>query len=525
MPGIREVLNVDPREYAWKAIRDGEEGMRRYRARQRIELYRDEGKNVLREQLETVIKDRTRRERIAEFAPLANAISLFKRLVNERAAPTYAAPPLRKLEPQSEQAVWDAIARESRLNQRMDLACRIMHAANTAFVHCRYTPRLGIILDVLSPDTVTVIPDPEDPTRALGIAYDVQGTRDGRAVIHRVVWDDTEAFRMDETGRPMMMTDSKGQQTLKLTKENGHPGVLPFVDIHLTERSGTYWDSTTGQDAVAGQGVASFCVANMLRLIKTQGHTQIFISTAPGADPKAMPKKQVLDTETPLFGGEGQSAQVLHNPSDPGSWLKVLETVTLSVAANYGLNRDRLNSVQSRDTDMAALLEQREQAIKIFVDAEQRLFDLIKVVSLSHADEKKRLSPDATLGTIDFAEISHKVERIKLLEIWEKEMELGVRNYVDNVMENNPEIPDFAAGEKKLDANLQINTKWKSRFRELNMPKGADISDAGQTPEANGAMGPPVRDGAMSKDDAAAKAATGTKDLRALARKLLKGAA
>ena len=48
-----------------------------------------------------------------------------------------------------------------------------------------------------------------------------------------------------------------------------------------------------------------------------------------------------------------------------------------------------------------------------------------------------------------------------------------------------------------------------ARRRALNIPADATADEPGQDPQHNGAMGPKVRSGAMTRDEAAAQAATG----------------
>lgn len=491
--GLRAV-GIDPIGVVQNILGNEEDKERRRQARRRLMLYRDCSGKVLSDELHSIVKNKARRERIEAFAWLANALSAFKRITNDRAAPVYATPPVRKVgDDERDQLAYKALVEESSLNARMDLALRFVHAMNAAALFVRYVPRLGLVTQVISPEAFSVIPDPDDPVRELAVIYDRKVVMsDGSTRLHRVLWDDEVAIQIDENGHLYPgLTDATGQPAFELNEGNGHPGVLPFVVMHLTERAGSYWDSTTGDDLAAGQTGIGFVGAATLRLVNTQGHTQLALNTAPGGDPGTMPKGQPMDQESPLIAGEGNSLSVLHNPTDPSSHLKVAEHIITALERNYGLGVDNFHS----------LLEHREQAIKIAADGERRMFALYKIISRAHKDPARRLSVAAELRALDFAEISHRVERQKLLDIWEREMQLGVRNYLDNVMQDNPELAgDEEKAEAELERNLEINTKWKARFRALDMPANGNIMQPGLPPPVNGALGPAVRDGLISRD-------------------------
>jgi len=499
--GVRDVMMQDPVEMAKLALGAPAEQARRWAARRRVQLYRDNVEAVLRQELDKIISDAARRKRIQAFAWMGCAQSVFKRVINEVAGPVYSMPPLRKVEP--EQEAFDALSRECRLDAKMDMACRLVHATNVVALYFRYVERLGLVLDVLTPDQFTLIKDPDDPNRDIALIYDKPTVVNGQVELHHVYWDDTEAFELGPQKQIVPMRGPEGMVS-HLSVGSGHPGIFPFVLVRLREPVGGQDDHTTGCDLEAAQSAIGFLTAMALRNLKVQGHAQPGIQ----GDPSTFPKDQVLDPENPIFAGEGNTLVSLHQPVPIDGYLKTIEQVALSVAANYGVNRDRLNQKTTTDADMVGLLERREQAIRLFTEVEARAFEVLRAVSQQHRDPALRLSDDATMR-IDFAEISHKVERLKLLDIWERELKLGLRSVWDMVRQDNPEIRTDEEAQDEILRNTESFAWLVDLMRKLNIRNDANLSQPGQDARRNGEMGPRVRDGGMSRDDAAEQAETG----------------
>lgn len=473
-------------------ILSSEDAKRRRRiVRRRLGLYRDDASLLMATELARIFPNRSQRGRLERFAFLSTAMSLFKRVVNEVAGPVYARPPTRRFNTPQAQAAFEAWAREARWNERMDLACRMTVATNDPGLLFRYSERVGAIIDVLTGDRYDVIPDPDAPARPLGIAYDKLVSIGGETETRHVVWDDEETFELAQN-----MTVVFGVP--RSTRETGHPGVLPFVPIHMRERTDAYFDTSSGSDLEAGQGAISTTAAMAFRQLQLGGHSQYGVN----GDPAGFPRGQTLDGENPVMAGEGNTLTVVSPPQPPDGHLRVIETIAMMVAANYGVSRDRMNA-KGGEADMVALLERREEMIRIFADVERRAFQIAKVISQSHVDPDKRIPDDAEIVEIDFAEISHKVERIRLLDIWEREIKIGIRSAEDCVRADNPEILTDEQARAEIVRNLESRAWMVDMLKRLNLRDGGGVGEPGQTPETNGAMGPMVRDGDMSRDVAA----------------------
>jgi hypothetical protein len=118
------------------------------------------------------------------------------------------------------------------------------------------------------------------------------------------------------------------------------------------------------------------------------------------------------------------------------------------------------------------------------------------------------IAEDATM-TVDFPELEGRYDRKTELELADTERKSGLRNFLDDIKRKNPEIRDDGEAMIEFKRNLVINAEAYRLIRELNLSSDATAQDPGQSAEKNGAMGPKVRDGDMTKDEAADKAKDG----------------
>jgi hypothetical protein len=73
----------------------------------------------------------------------------------------------------------------------------------------------------------------------------------------------------------------------------------------------------------------------------------------------------------------------------------------------------------------------------------------------------------------------------------------------DCLREDNAEIETDAQAAEELANNVEIRAAVVELMRSLNIRTDANLDEPGQTPKANGEMGPAVRDGHMTRDQAA----------------------
>jgi hypothetical protein len=493
--GVRSQLRTDPLKLALDLVRSGEETARRQRAQRRVAMYRDDWLPDLEAEAGRVFRSSEVRQRVLPFLKYGLSQSLLKRVVDEISRPVYSPPPTRKVSGvATDSTAWRVLSEQCRLDEKMDLACRLMNACNTAWLFPRWNDRLGLLLDVLTPSQVSVIPDHDDHLRPLAVIYDHTAWHSGRWIPAWVYWDDEETFRFTADGQVVPYPDGTIVGTHGL-------GRLPFVAVHRRERWDRPHDETTGADLENGQLGLGIIMALVHKLHRDQGEKQIVI-TADDLD--SVPRGQVIDGGGAIVASGGATIATLDLATDPRHYLTTCDAVTARVAANYGLSLDRINSRTIDTGEDVGLLERRAETVRVMYRAELDLFELIRLVS--------RWSPwaisDQASLAVDFAELSAKGDRAKVLDIWTREISMGLRSVYDCVRELSPEVTTDEEAQAEIVRNAESKAWFVDLYRRLNVRTDASLDEPGQSARDNGAMGSAVRDGAMSRDEAA-HAATG----------------
>lgn len=494
-----EILGTDAAAAVMAVVSSPTEAARRAAIRRRVWLYRDHYQPILRQHISEIFVEPTVQHRLQPFVPLVGGTSFLKRICDELARPLYAREPVRRVllpgqpidSPAAApaQEAYSALAREMCLSAQLDVAARLLVACNAVFLFLRYVGGVGLCCDVLTPDLVSVVPHPSCPTRALAIAYTVAESPNGRPLKY-VVWDNRRYFELDRTG-----------SMSRLTPHN--LGRMPFVEIHRRGRLGTYWDSTTGSDLEAATLFAMLMDLITARKLKAQSHIQLAYS----GESDGFVKDQVSDEESILMSNGGGTLIPINLESDPSALLNAKLATETTVASNYGISRERLNQKTGDVGEDVALKERVAELAHAMVHAEHDVFEIVKSVSAEHPVHS--IPAEATL-LVDLGQLHNRVDRKTQLDIRREEKSQGIRSAVDDVLEDNPEF----CGNRTL-AMAFIREKMGEEAivvearRTLNAPADASPDTPGQVAAANGAMGPAVRDGAMSRDEAAEQARTG----------------
>jgi hypothetical protein len=494
--GLKSVLKWDPARAAKAWLSSPEEKARRQLAQSRRYLLQDNAQNEIKREIARLFTDATVKERTMMFAHLAQSVTLFRRVIAERVRPVYLISPVRSLKDPAGQDKFQRVVDETYLDA---VAPRWLTAAlgtGAAFAYPRYVQRLDrIVIDVIPACSVTVIPDPDDPCRELAVIYDKQVfTADGKSETWHVYWDDTITFQMDANDN--VVPFEKGGDAYRPNTL----GIIPFVAIHPYGRMGAYWNPTGGTSLVQANMPICALTALALRKLKARGFNQIVVT----GDALRFPKGQAMDEESAILAPEGTDVHEIGTEADSANYLDMIEALENRAAAEFGISRARLN--QDKVGDDTGLTEQRAEMVKLMAEAEHELFEVLKVVSGETTD--RQIPADAEMS-IDFGEYQFRADAEAELRVWREKRSQGVRNILDHIKSENPEIRTDEEAKAEAMRNLSTESWFIEERRALNMPEGASVTDPGQDPAANGAMGPAVRDGKLTKDQAAAMAVTG----------------
>jgi hypothetical protein len=469
---------------AHRVVSDAAERERRRLAQERVDLYYEMTASVLENAVFSLFTDATVRAKLRPFLKLGGATNLFRRTIDEVAGPIYQIPPTRKVLPtEGREPDKDAskkyreLAKAVRLDKRMDLACHLGQASNHVFLVGRQPKSLPFpVVEVMTPAQVTVLTHPDDAQLEVGLVYD----REYRGEKARVLWDDTE-----------MVVFSAGGQLLK--HEPHTLGRVPWVAIHMTERpGGQYWDMTTGTALFTASVCASLLTALTMKLHKTHGFRQIIVT----GDVVNFPKEQSLDEEAAILAPEGTSISTLDMATPGSHYLATLADIVTRAAADRGISLERLNAKAGSESEDVGLEERRADAIKVFRSAEEDAFDLLTTMRAGTVTAGSRLETD-------YGELTMRTDPMGTLQLWEKQEERGLRNVLDDIRAMNPEIDSDEEAWSEFERNLDVRAKKIEMLRKLNMSATAGAEMPGQNAQQNGALGPAVRDGRMTKDEAA----------------------
>ena len=508
-----------------------EEEVRRLNAQVRVKFYYDDYKDLLNRLISEVFRETEVVNRLRPFVQLVGGTSFLKRISDELARPLYARAPMRRVfmpgeleaaanledydDPQdaplpeitNEQDAWNHLVEEMRLNEKADQISRLLVPCNKMFARPRFLQSKGEMgLDVMTPDMVSVVPDPSNPTDALAIAYIVG--RDSRGNATRwAVWDDVKRFYIDSMGHVA------GEPV-----KHGH-GLLSIVEFTRRGKPGCYWDRTTGEDLVSTTKFGMLMDLIMVRKLKSQSHIQLVYN---GPDASGFIKDQVTDEESIIMALGGGALTPINLESDPTAILAAKAAMETSVAANHGINRERLNQDSSvGGKEDAGFKERVSEHAQIVYRGEAKLFAACAAVSKEHP---KYQIPREAKQMLDLGYVTNRMDRKTQIEIRRMEAQDGYRSELDNVLEDKPQF----GGDRRLAAAF---LKEKSRERTMaialkrwNMKdEGNSAEEPGLSPSENGKLGPLKRDGKITGDEAAemSKGKKPSKDLKAMARRVL----
>lgn len=483
MAGIRELYGREPIEVAREAINDASEKQRRADAATNDRLLHDDGEDALKEAIRPLFPDPEVYRRVCTFIPFTDSQGLFARVINETARPVYSIPPTRKIAPGGDQKKFADLKNETRYDARLDMLLRFALGSGDALSYTRFVERLGQIrIETVPAHAYTVIPHPDDPTLPCGVCLDVW--MPGQTKPSVMVVDDVDRFQIAPGGE------------IQITAAPHNLPRMPFVHLHIGERSGSYWNPAPSRALRMADLQCRLLNLLALRHLKVRGFDKYVVS----GDYSALPKDQPLDEEGAITAPDGVTVSMLGDRSDSRPYLDMLAAVKSDAAANRGISRARLNQDSADASTDTGLMEERAELIRLMTPVEREQVEVLAMVSREHPT--LAMSEGATLESVDFGEIAHRVDRKTQLEIRDTERKMGVRCVLDDLKEDNPEIRDDDDAWAELDRNLIAESKFIEARRALNIPKNANVENPGQSPEENGAMGRKVRDGDMTPGEA-----------------------
>jgi hypothetical protein len=170
------------------------------------------------------------------------------------------------------------------------------------------------------------------------------------------------------------------------------------------------------------------------------------------------------------------------------------------------VSRSRLNQDGTPDSASdTGLHEQRAEVVQMMYAAELEQFEVLRMVAREAGQE---LPPEATLD-VDFGEIEFRADPKGTIELWKLLRSMGLMNTLDMIKRINPEARSDDAAKAEFERNIEVESWRVQAMRALQMNADMEPDMPGQNAQANGALGPAVRDGQMTGDEAEAASRAG----------------
>ncbi|HSW63870.1 MAG TPA: phage portal protein [Dissulfurispiraceae bacterium] len=367
-----------------------------------------------------------------------------------------------------------AIYDEARVDLKMKTVNLFVNSVNTVFV--RPVWRDGKLnLDVLTPDQVIVVTDPEDPTRMIAILIERKRVLpSGKSQRYWQVWTETEHFLRVEVGEYKTMNYGKVINTVDEPVPGNEAmvnpyGFIPFLPIHIGHLEAAFWDGTTGNDLY----VANLVTAVRNTLLDFAAVWQSFKQIAVDTDGD-VPNGLTLSPDSILHVKGGATFTSLDLTAAFDQIRGDLERYVRSVGQTYGISVESFNA-PTQKSGVALKIESQElqdnwtDQVEIFRDAEQRLWKMIQRIS---EIEGHGVPLDVDID-VKFASMGMADEKTEL-ENDQKKMELGLASPASVYMKYNDGIIDEAEAEAEMRYNLKLYKELTPKTDSLIMDIGMD---------------------------------------------------
>lgn len=420
------------RYLARRYIRNQAEQARRSKANLRHSYYRSAGDGRMIEELDRKYDDPDAKQKRSAWVPLAKFGNVWRRIATE-VSTVYAMPASRTVSGDADNERYQEIQRLSRQHEVMSRINRWAFVHRNLVIGPRVRPgadgvTLTPTLDVVTPDCFHAVAHPLDPTRLVALILDLQIDKvieDAKAPA-KILWSAHEHALMDASGNILEST----------VTEHGY-GRIPWMLFSLDPPAGALLDTTTGDDIDAAHLAVWFEYVNLLKESKSANNLIIL-----QGDMTRTARQQSADSEGAVELPEGTTAQALQTGVDLRKYLDTAQRVFETVAANYGLppailNHQGVQSAEARELMRVPLRELRLQQQIPFRDLER---ELVALQALVIGREIPELAFSTEGWSIDFADPQTPLGTREALDVFGKELELGLTSRTAELMRRNPDL-------------------------------------------------------------------------------------
>lgn len=327
------------------------------------------------------------------------------------------------------------ILSETDFEWKMAEAQRLAKAAWVCFLRPRVLEDTGEMrLEIITPEIAHVDLDREDPLKIVGFGYLVTGIDKKKQYIECWVYYTDEQIRyLDASGREIENPFSDDLDT-----ENRY-GVIPVVPYFCTAPVLGFWDLNWNYDAVRANYIIGVLNTYVNYLVKTQSFKQVVFSGQVG--PAVL--SAISDPSYPFVLPSGATAATLDLNTQLGAIDQVIRGKIAAIANNYGISNENFTvtgniaSGYSLRIANRALEEIRSFDKTVAWKCEKGLFDLIRLMNNMDGGEE---IPENVELKWNPGEMEYPPTMAEEQSRWEFEFKNGIRNQIDYLIKEDPEL-------------------------------------------------------------------------------------
>lgn len=313
------------------------ESQRRRRVASLIEVY--EGNHA--SQVEKLLRQFFKEQQYQLMLPKMTTSLNLLRQATDQLAPIYSAPAERVIVTEDGEEVLppSAYIADGRLDMTLDTAARLLFVCRELFIRPFVGDDGAIVLDVVTPDRVSVVPSKTDPA---GISSLVVQSPSGFTY-----WDKSVAVRLD-----------KGFYEIEM-EEHGL-GAIPYIAAHLTYPLSSFWHEQSSVPLRDATLLACVRMTDHIHLEHMCSHKQLALSSKLQGDAPEV----VLDPTSVLIvrdGGKGGSATVLDMQADLGQHLDSILDEAAATLNLYGIRPEQTRGTLTASSGYALQIQMYSQ--------------------------------------------------------------------------------------------------------------------------------------------------------------------
>lgn len=449
------------------------ESARKAEARDRLNIYYDNWKTILSNEVDNQFSSKTRKG-IKQMLALDG--NVLKRIVEETSI-VYQQPAKRAFI----SGEGDTAKEDERYNELMSLipVNVIMEENNQLTNLCNenlvyIVPRNNRIeYDLITPDIVEVCQSQTNATEVEAIVF-TQTFVDtkGDTTLYYIYWDIWGVHRKyDEEMNPVEIKDNTEGINPYKDPDNPKQTILPFEIFHKKYPKDSVWNMTSGEDMVSGTKQIGVLLTYLNYLIKMNTFKQKVTTGIPAGD---IAKDPVHD---PLWifsiSNPDGDVKLLDYQTELKKVWDLIQSKIGAIANNYGMSLDNFQLIGDAQSGFALRIKNLglekavKKQIKLYRWHEKSLAEKTRIIN---NQQYKTKIDEKAIFKIDYAEQSYPENPEDVRKQWKFDISMGAKSITDYAMFVNPDIKDSEGAIKSIEKNVEENKKVEEKT-------GLSISD------------------------------------------------